>query len=1161
MMKSIMPWFCLVAVANVGNAFADEALDAYRTGHYKQAAKLFAQKPTQDPIVNYYMGRMRLYGYGELKDNTQALRYLKQSAEKGYLPAQNILARYALLHDKNPEQALVWFKKAAELNDVQAQMYCASAYLFGVGTAKNSDMAKRYYIAAAKAGNPIAQYTLAQSFLTSGNQGKTLGLIWLNKSVAQGNADAELLMARLYANGKFLEHDVDQAQAITKKVAETGYLPALLQMGELAMQSGNLPLAKDWYQKAANKQYNPAKMALAQLYLQEKSPLYNPHDAFLVTLNAAQDGMVEAQRALVDMYQKGIGVEKDENLATEWKKKAQNAEKNTTSHEEQALAWLSQGKAHTYAECGYVMPGILSAWQDVTTLKENIYNPAPQMNEIDRQDIYRPNFVMVDPNQISMSEYYSALVRTMPAKQDGLVIPRYSFELSASTGETSVTQQTNIDPSQAQGLFKKLENQAILGDSIAQFDIAQMYEHGIGVEKNINEAIKFYTLAARQQDLRAEYNLGLIYLEGQGVPQDAKKGISLLRDAAFKGNPYAQYVVASIDEEGYRSPSGEELIPADPTQAIAMYDLAAANNFGLAQYRLAQILAHEPVANLSIDAVAKRQALLKSLYQGAVLDGVEAAQLPLAFYNAQDANKTKQAQALSVVTTKAQAGDQLAALLLGLLYDRGIGVALDHDEAIRWYQKAGTNLVSAFILGSYMSQGKGMDTDLVQGKTLLEKSASDGFSYANLNLAILKHVNHEAFLPNLEQALALGNNQAGLLLADYYVSTNEDMAQLAKARDIYQQFADKGDKVAQFKLGYMFEYGLGGQADMPMAEKWYLASSQQDEPMAQYLLGHFYQLGRLDNKPNYQEAKAWYAKAQHRYAPAAVALGFIYETVDDDYEHAMQSYQVAASQNDPIGQYDLALMSDVGKGREVNEAQAQTMYLNAANQGFTPAMFALAQQYFSGSAGVRDEDEAIHWYKKAAQMGNQDAMYQLGLLSETGVGTSLNYEEAAQYYQQAAKLGDAQATLALARMYTYGLGVQKDAQQAKVLYETLAKQGNAYAQYQLALMYAETTDNVKETRALLQQAQNNGSQQARKTLQWLNAQKETQISFIEPLPLNPMNYVTDQSAELMYLNALNAWNHGDEIAFRMILSYIIGQYPNYLPAKRAYEQLTPGAWG
>jgi len=41
----------------------------------------------------------------------------------------------------------------------------------------------------------------------------------------------------------------------------------------------------------------------------------------------------------------------------------------------------------------------------------------------------------------------------------------------------------------------------------------------------------------------------------------------------------------------------------------------------------------------------------------------------------------------------------------------------------------------------------------------------------------------------------------------------------------------------------------------------------------------------------------------------------------------------------------------------------------------------------------------------------------------------------------------------------------------------------------------------------------------------------------------------------MYLDAMNEWNRGDEVLSRMILQRLVTQFPHFVPAKRAYEQI------
>ena len=1144
-MKSPMPWFYLLAAANASLGFADDGVDAYRQGDYMQAAQQMTAPAGNDPVADYYLGRMRLYGYGQPKNDTLAMRHFQQAGERGYLPAIRIMARYALLVQKNPEQALYWFKKAADQNDTRGQMYCAAAYLFGVGVKQNPDVAKRYYILAAKNGDSIAQCTLAQSFLeTHQSANKKLGLIWLNKSLAQNNPEAQVTMGELYAKGTLLPQDFTKARELVGLAVAQGYIPALYQMGEIARLANDLPQAKEWFTKAANAHYVQAEMAISALYTQEKSPMYDLNAGFLWMLKAAQNGSHDAQLALSVMYKKGLGTAVDEHIANEWQQiAAQTAKWTPITAQTKAARWLTNGKAMAFTETDYRLHGIFSPWQNAVALKENHYNQPPQMDPLVRANVYQPKFEMVTPNHIPISDYYNALVASMgDVSVDPLVFPRYPV--------VSVDEAKRPDA---------LQSEAILGDASAQYALAQMYQQGIGVKQNIDEAIKYYQLAAAQQDLRALYSLSVLYLDGRDLPADYKKGLSLLQDAAFKGNAHAQYALGHIYEQGLKEAPGQPIIQPNQEQSRAMYALAAVNNDGLAQYRLAEIMVREKQTSQTLQAMHKRTQMIKELYQGAVANGVEKAALPLAFFNAMDSDKLKQEQAYDVAKKTANEGNLDAALLLGLMYDYGIFVKASPDDAVHWYKQAEVNPIGAFLLGTHLSQGTGISQDLEKGHALLRVSAEAGFSYANLNLAIMQHQRNEAFLPSLDKAYALGNSTAGFLLADYYLSLANNDEQMKQAREIYQHVADLGNKDGQLKLAYLFERGLGGGVDLAAAQKWYAMAADQGQPVAQYLLGHFYQLGGLDKNPDYLEAKKWYGLAQSTYVPAAVALGFIYDTVDDDYDHALAGYQRAASSGDAVGQFNAGLIYENGKGRPVDIKKATDLYLLAAAHGHVQAMVQLAGIYFNTE---QDQGEALNWYKKAADSGDRDALYQLGLFSETGVAKTLNYAEAQRYYQQSAEKGNANAKLALARMYQYGLGIAKSPELALVQYKELAHLGNAYAQYQLGTYYYDGdvgTRSPTEGKKWLKEAQSNGSPQATKALQWLATQEKDRSSFIEPaMVATAVHAPSKQSADLMYLDALNSWNRGDESSSRVILSRILVEYPDYLPAKQVYQQLSQG---
>ncbi len=52
---------------------------------------------------------------------------------------------------------------------------------------------------------------------------------------------------------------------------------------------------------------------------------------------------------------------------------------------------------------------------------------------------------------------------------------------------------------------------------------------------------------------------------------------------------------------------------------------------------------------------------------------------------------------------------------------------MNQDEAADWYEKAASNPVGAFIVGTYTSQGIGFRKNEDKGKTLLQKAADAVF--------------------------------------------------------------------------------------------------------------------------------------------------------------------------------------------------------------------------------------------------------------------------------------------------------------------------------------------------------------------------------------------------------------------------------------------------
>ena len=77
------------------------------------------------------------------------------------------------------------------------------------------------------------------------------------------------------------------------------------------------------------------------------------------------------------------------------------------------------------------------------------------------------------------------------------------------------------------------------GEARAQYDLGLMYDKGVGVPQSDSKAMQWYERAAEQGESRAEYNLGLMHLNGQGVSPDLVKAYYWISLSAGHGNSRA----------------------------------------------------------------------------------------------------------------------------------------------------------------------------------------------------------------------------------------------------------------------------------------------------------------------------------------------------------------------------------------------------------------------------------------------------------------------------------------------------------------------------------------------------------------------------------------------------------------------------------------------
>ena len=106
-----------------------------------------------------------------------------------------------------------------------------------------------------------------------------------------------------------------------------------------------------------------------------------------------------------------------------------------------------------------------------------------------------------------------------------------------------------ITNSQAK-IFEDTKKGAEQGDAVAQFNLGVMYANGEGVPEDDVEAVRWYRMAAEQGLAMAQSNLGAVYANGEGVPEDDAEAVRWYRKAAEQGIAVAQFNLGAVYANG-----------------------------------------------------------------------------------------------------------------------------------------------------------------------------------------------------------------------------------------------------------------------------------------------------------------------------------------------------------------------------------------------------------------------------------------------------------------------------------------------------------------------------------------------------------------------------------------------------------------------------------
>ena len=381
-----------------------------------------------------------------------------------------------------------------------------------------------------------------------------------------------------------------------------------------------------------------------------------------------------------------------------------------------------------------------------------------------------------------------------------------------------------------------------------------------------------------------------------------KKAYEQIREAAYKGNAIALYMMAKYFSEGYG------VQPINQQKAIAYFKKSYESGYPVAGYDVAASL---PDGSPEQDEIRKN-----------------------AKHN---------------ILELANEGDVFAQTNAAWGYENGYGTAADDYEAVKWVQKAAKQgyARAQCNLGWMYKYGHGVEQSDVKAVEWYLKAAEQGYARAQYNLGDMYFYGRgversyekavEWYLKAAEQGLAEAQYDLGWM---YYNGHGVEQS-FEKAVEWHQKAAEQGFADAQCNLGSMYRYGLGVEKSDEKAAKWVLKAAEQGDADAQCKLGVMYEDGTGVEQSD-EKAREWYLKAAEQgNADAQNNLGVMYEDgtgVEQSDEKAVEWYLKAAEHGDDCAQCNLGFMYENGRGVEQSFEKAREWYLKAAEQGYERAI-------------------------------------------------------------------------------------------------------------------------------------------------------------------------------------------------------------------------------
>ncbi len=618
----------------------------------------------------------------------------------------------------------------------------------------------------------------------------------------------------------------------------------------------------------------------------------------------------------------------------------------------------------------------------------------------------------------------------------------------------------------------------------AQFELARLYERGDGVPQNDKNAVLWYRVAARNGSGGAQNEIGFRYLNGKGLNKDVRQAFNWFKSAAELKHPVGLLNLGFMYEQGLGTKK-------DLNEALNCYVQAAQLGVSHAGERVVRVRSEllKTGSLTALDYPSAPESFPRGFVvpKNEILDYVVPPRLDCASddYDCQcrlmgmhcnvpnhpsvvtsPATCACQGQAgcacdpqtaqSNVCVGEACCGESFCGCFGDDCYCKDESCSCRGDSCCLINDSA--CLCSKFSIGDCP---KIPTNPCLEGLTTVANVTNDVI--ANEIGVMYKagncavDVNRARARDYLTHAAELGNEAAMLTLANGYLNGSLGGKDEPKAIEWLNQSASHGSAEAMLKLAEIYDRPQASANDIKLASYWYDKGARAGNPIAQYKLALRYLNGTGVDKDR-NSALYWVQRSANQAHQEAISL------LKSEYGFDDVTIE-EIDKTDGIAYYELGQKYSVDEeSSNYNYNKAVAYFEKGVALGNVDCMEALADLY--ATKGKSDK-KAFGYYEKAAQKGHVESMFQLAKAYENGRGVKNNAKKAFEWYQKAGDLGHAEAQLSLAKMFIEGKGTGKDAKQAKLWLIRAARQGNAQAMSLLQQMVTPDSSNAASGQAVV----------------------------------------------------------------------------------------------